>query len=100
MLLANFKLKPLYTWNKQRKLKLTSAFMAPALKLCGCWGLFSLDMYTMVGNRHPSLSAAFVSLPSLIIFNRNQRQSNETNTGLTKTDKLRSIHSRILYLHN
>ena len=47
---------------------LTSAFMAPALKLWGQFGLFSLAMYTKVGSRFPSSSTAFVSLPSTKIW--------------------------------
>ena len=48
--------------------RLTSAFMAPALKLWWYCGLFSRAKYTKVGKGCPSMSMALGSLPSISIY--------------------------------
>jgi hypothetical protein len=47
---------------------LTSAFMAPALKLWWYWGLFSRAKYTRVGKGCPSISTAMGSFPLISIY--------------------------------
>lgn len=47
---------------------ITSAFIAPALKLWWKCGLFSRAKYTKVGKGCPSESTAFGSLPSIRIY--------------------------------
>ena len=48
--------------------KLTSALMAPALKLWWYWGLFLRAKHTKVGKGCPSMSTALGSLTSVSIY--------------------------------
>lgn len=58
-------------------LNVTNAFIAPALKLWWCWGLFSRAKYTRVGNAAPSISTAVGSLPLISIW-KDKKRSGET----------------------
>jgi len=49
----------------------TNEFMAPALKLCATWGLFSRAKYTNMGITFPSTSLALESFPSSNIYTEN-----------------------------